>query len=393
MTFRWLLSAAALAASPALADDTHTAFRVFVADHGDAGITAFDLEGDGRWTFPTVGQAKLYPAANGAALVAVQSDDETVSFLNSGITLTSHGDHSDISVADPSAIDGTLTGPRPFHVVNHDGQTVINFDQGGYAAILPQSALATGKVEPTEFRQSRAHHGFVTPFDGVTLSTVASDATDGPRLGLQAFDAKGDPMGEVATCTGIHGEAFSGSFLAAGCNEGVLTVQESGDGPRFAMLPYPADFPEGKTGTLLGSTSIQMFLGNFGADGLVVIDPVDEPHFRHVKLPFRRVDFALDPARPGAAYILTEDGSLHRLNMLDARIEDSAKVTGPYSMEGHWNDARPRLAVAGGSILVTDPAKGAVQVVDAETLDVARAVEIGGQPYNIAVVGGSGLSH
>nr|WP_262983218.1 hypothetical protein [Paracoccus mutanolyticus] len=42
------------------------------------------------------------------------------------------------------------------------------------------------------------------------------------------------------------------------------------------------------TGTLLGSTGIQVFLGNYGPDGLVVIDPVDEPHYRYVKLEIRK---------------------------------------------------------------------------------------------------------
>lgn len=271
-----------------------TLYRVFVGDHEKAQVTAFDLsEPDHRWIFPTTGQVKLFPVAGGAVVAAVQSDADTVQFIRSGIAFHDHGDHRDIEVGDPAAIDASLTGPRPFHLVEHDGKVVLNYDQGGYAEILDGHALAEGKVEPVRFPQARAHHGFVAPMGDSWLSTVASDEkVEGdasvPRLGLQAFDAEGKPAGDLASCTAIHGEAFSGAYLAAGCKEGVLTVKAGANGPEYRLLPYPADLPQGvTTGTLLGSTGIQVFLGNYGPDGLAVIDPVDEPHYRYIKLPFR----------------------------------------------------------------------------------------------------------
>lgn len=377
-----------------------TLYRAFVGDHEKGQVTAFDLsEPDHRWTFPTTGQVKLYSVAGGAVVAAVQSDADTVQFIRSGISFHDHGDHRDIEVGDPAAIDASLTGPRPFHLVEHDGKVVLNYDQGGYAEILDGGALAEGKVEPVKFPQARAHHGFVAPLGGSWLSTVASDEkVEGdasvPRLGLQAFDAEGNPAGELATCTAIHGEAFSGAFLAAGCKEGVLTVKAGANGPEYKLLPYPEDLPQGvTTGTLLGSTGIQVFLGNYGPDGLVVLDPVDEPHYRYIKLPFRRVDFALDPAKPSTGYVLTEDGSLHRIDLLKAEIAASAKVTEPYSMDGHWNDPRPRIAMAGDEIVVTDPNAGLVRRISAESLEELGTVPVEGKPYNIAVTGGSGVTH
>lgn len=386
-------------AMAAQAHEAETVYRVFVGDHAEARITALDLaHPDTRWSFETAGQAKLFPVAGGAVVAAVQSDDEHVHFLSSGIRLEDHGDHADIEVGEPAPLGAPLTGPRPFHVVSHDGQTVINFDLGGYAVFLDDHALEEGRIEPVEFPQSRAHHGFVAPFGGTILSTVASDApVEGnaapPRLGLQAFNANGSPAGDLATCTAIHGEAFSGAYLAAGCREGVLTVTAAAEGPRTAMLPYPADFPEATTGTLLGSTAMQVFLGNHGADGLVVIDPAGAPHFQRIALPFRRVDFALDPVNPAAGYVLTEDGSLHRIDLLKAEIAASGRVTEPYSMDGHWNDPRPRLAMAGDLIVISDPRAGLLRLVSTASLEETGTIAVEGQPYNLAVVGGSGLSH
>lgn len=397
-----LLSASALAlaiAAPAFADDTRTVWRVFIGDHDAPKITAFDLgDPDTRWSFDTKGQAKLYPVADGTTVVAVQSDDDQVNFVRSGVNLFSHGDHSDISVKEPAAFDQSLTGPRPFHVVAHGGSTAIEYDKGGYAEFLSNDGLQNGTLDVIKFPQARAHHGFVAEFGDVVLSTVASDApVEGDaapaRVGLQAFDRDGTPVSDLATCTGIHGEAFSGAYLAAGCKEGVLTVREGENGPDFNLLPYPADLPEGTTGTILGAQSMQVFLGNYGANGLVVIDPQDEPHFKYVELPFRRVDFTLDPAKPQFAYVLTEDGTLHRLNILSGKIDTSERVTAPYSMDGHWNDPRPRLAVAGSEVLVTDPAESVLRVIASDTLTETRSIPVEGVPYNLIAVGGTGLEH
>ena len=395
-----ILTSGALAQDAPKDPEDVTLYRVFVGDHADARVTAFDLDKpDNRWSFETSGQNKLYGVNNGAAVVAVQSDSDTVHFFKSGIKLDSHGDHSDIEITDPAALEETLSGPRPFHLIDHHGKLAINFDRGGYAEIVDAGELSHGELESRRIPQARAHHGFVAPLGKGWVTTVASDApVEGDaaptRVGLQAVAADGTPVGEVATCTGIHGEAFSGAYLAAGCKEGVLTATPGRDGLKFEMLDYPADLPAGKTtGTLLGAKSMQAFLGNYGADGLVVVDPVDEPHFRHVALPFRRIDFALDPADARFGYVLTEDGTLHRLDMLGAALIEGAKVTEPYSMDGHWNDPRPRIAMAGDEIVISDPRAALVRRISKDTLEEIGTVAVEGMPYNIAVVGGSGKAH
>ncbi len=377
-----------------------TLYRVFVGDHAAPKVTAFDL-GDPvkRWSFETTGQAKLYGVDDGSAVVAVQCDNDKVHFIRSGISLHSHGDHSDIDIADPAAVEDTLMGPRPFHLIDHDGKVVINFDRGGYAEVLDAHELAEGKVEATRLPQARAHHGYAAPIGEAWVTSVASDApVEGDaapkRLGLQQVKADGTPVGEVQPCTGIHGEAFSGAYLATGCDEGILTVTAGKDGPTFKMLPYSADLPAGEsTGTLLGSKAMQVFLGNYGAKGLVVVDPVDEPHIRHINLPFRRIDFALDAANARFGYVLTEDGTLHQIDILDGKVAKSARVTEPYSMDGHWNDPRPRLAMAGDEVVMSDPKSGLVRRIAKDTLAEAGTIAVEGAPYNLVVVGGSGVVH
>ncbi|WP_375688514.1 hypothetical protein [Pseudooceanicola sp. LIPI14-2-Ac024] len=392
------VAVAALSAAPGFADEDRTAWRVFIADQQSPRVTALDLSApDTRWTFDLTGPSRLYATPDGEVVVAVQSDDDRVDFLRSGIVLEGHGDHADIEVSDPAVLDAALEGPRPFHVVTHGGATAINFDRGGYVALLDDHDLAEGGT-PDRFKQNRAHHGFAVPMGGYVVSSVASEAPvegDGapPRIGIQAHAPDGTPTGQMQVCTDLHGEAFSGAYLTAGCKEGVVTVTLDGGTPAFAMLPYPADFPEGHTGTLLGSMAMQIFLGNYGADAVVIIDPTAEPHFTRVELPFRRVDFVLDPVQPQFAYILTEDGMLHRLNMLAGAIEQSQQVTQPYSMDGHWRDPRPRLAMADEWLLMTDPREGLLRVIETAGLSEVEAIPVEGLPYNLVAIGGSGLTH
>lgn len=393
-----LLGAMATIAAPASADDEAIAWRIFVADHTSPTVTAIDLNApDQRWTFDVAGPAKLYPSESKALVVAVQSDNEQVDFLNSGLTLDSHGDHADIEVSEPTHI-GTVEGPRPFHVVNHSGTVAITFDKGGYASVLGENAIVTGDLAEQKIPMNVAHHGFVANMGDYFISSVATEEPmeEGkapPRIGIGSFAADGAPLGETHTCTDLHGEAFSGNFLLAGCNEGVIAHDTTGGPDAYTMLPYPADFPEDSTGFLLGANAMQIFLGDYDGTSVVIIDPTTEPYFTRVELPFREVDFVLDPAKPQFAYILTEDGSLHRLNILSAEIEQSAQITQPYSMDGHWRDPRPRLAMADDRLILTDPLEATLRVVDTENLAEVEAIAVEGIPYNVIAVGGSGLTH
>ncbi len=393
-----LLAALAVIAAPAWADEDATAWRLFVADHTAPTVTAIDLATpEKRWSFNVAGPAKLYPSASEALVVAVQSDHEQVDFLRSGLTFESHGDHADIEVTDPAAI-GTINGPRPFHVVNHSGAIAIAFDLGGYASILDEAAVMKGALDEQKFPMNVAHHGFVAAVGEHFVSSVASTEPVAaekapPRVGIGSFAADGTPIGGTQTCTDLHGEAFSGSYLLAGCKEGIIALDTSRGAEAYTMLPYPADFPEGNTGTLLGSAAMQVFLGNYGANSVVIVDPTTAPYFTRVELPFRRVDFILDPAKPQFAYIFTEDGSLHRLNMLSAQIEQSAKITQAYSMDGHWRDPRPRMAIADSQLIITDPLAATLRIIGTEDLAEIATIPVDGIPYNIIAVGGSGLAH
>jgi hypothetical protein len=395
------LALTALSPLPVFADDHKETWRLFVADHTQPVVRALDAAtGNELGRFDLTGYAALSLSDSGKTVFAVQGDKDVVQVISTGIALSDHGEHRDIEVSGPKLLAGSITGKKPGHVVTHGDDVAVFYDRGGKTDLFQEGALIDGKGEAVSIDTTAAHHGVAVPVGKHILVSVPDMTAEvkpdelPPRLGLRIVDRAGKQLGGVATCTGLHGEASSARLVAFGCAEGVLVARPGGlDGPKLEMVAYDSDLPEGKVSTLLGGRSMQFFLGNYGEDKVVLIDPDAAAPYRLVELPTRRVDFILDPANVRNAYILTEDGKLHVLDVVSGEIVRSAGVTEPYSKDGHWRDPRPRLAVAGDRIAITDPRHSLVRMVDSETLKETAAIPVEGMPYAIVAVGGSGATH
>ncbi|OJF89767.1 zinc metallochaperone AztD [Pararhizobium antarcticum] len=393
-----------IVAPGAFAEEDHApkeAWRLFIADHTNPVVRVIDFaDGKQLGQYDIKGYAALTASASGQTVFAGQTEADIIHVIKTGINVSDHGEHRDLDVSDPALLPVTFEGRRPGHVVPHDDHVILFYDRADKAEIVDEAGILEGKPEKRSVDTVKPHHGVAVSMGRYIL--VSAPNTDietkadelPPRVGLRVVDESNKQVGDLATCTDLHGEATSARLVAFGCKEGVLIARPGGlDGPKFEMLPYPSDFPKGYTGTLLGGKAMQFFLGNYGEDKVVLIDPDSENHFKLIDLPTRRVDFQLDPAEPRNAYILTEDGDLHVLDVIKGEIVRKGKVTEPYSKDGHWRDPRPRLAVADGQIAITDPRHSLVRVVDAGTLKETRTIAVEGQPFSIVAVGGSGASH
>lgn len=386
-----LLAATALTI-PTLADDHVAAWRLFIADHAKAEVTAIDLaSGDRLASFPLASPAALY--TTDGAVFAVQGAGNQVSVIRSGISLDDHGDHGDIEITDPELVDAVMTGEKPAHFVEHGGRAAMFFDGSGLINLFSAEQWShDGVIDAKQLDSGTAHHGVAVPWGDYTLTSVANAEDEKkPRIGLNVLDADGQVVGETHACPDLHGEATSGNLVIVGCGDGLLIVSGSGE-PKVTKLSYDG-LPDGKSTTFLGGVGMQYFLGNYGADKVVLIDPAEAEPYRLVDLPTRRVHFAVDPIRPKFAYIFTEDGKLNQLDVLSGAIVQSLAVTEPYSMDGDWSLPRPRIAVAGDVVAVTDPNQGQVHLVDIASFTESGTITVAGAPYNIVAVGGSGTAH
>jgi zinc transport system substrate-binding protein len=388
---RWLsLSVALTAAScpSAFADEGET-WRLLVADHTAPVVRVIESDGTVAASFDIAGPASLAAGPSGTIVHAIQSDADVIHAIDSGIVIKDHGDHADLEVREPALLEETMTGGRPVHFVVHDGDIAVFYDGEGTARIYG----ARGG-EPRVIETAAPHHGVAASIGNHVLISIPhpEDPSELP-IGIRLLDAAGAQVGPDHACPDLHGEAASGSMMALACATGILVVRPNGaNPPSVTHVAYADDLPAGKSTTLLGASGLQYFVGNYGADAIVTIDPA-AGSFTRIQLPTRRVHFAMDPERPQLVHVFTEDGQLHKVNALTGSIEASVSLTGPYSMDGHWRDPRPRIAVAGDAIFVTDPAAAAIRVVDVESFARVRDIEVEGMPYTIIAVGGHGAHH
>lgn len=383
-----------LATAPVFAEEK-TAWRLYVADHAQPIVHAIDIE-TGRKidTFAIKAPASLYRSESGRTVFAVQGKGDVVSVISSGISFGDHGDHGDIDVEAPKLLDTTFTGTKPSHFVDHDGHIALFFDGEGNARITREADILAGKADVREVATPAPHHGVAVALDEHVLITEPNRERPGELpVGIRVVDRAGASVGNVHDCPDLHGEASSGNLLAIACAEGLLVTMPGGGAPALQLLPYGNNLPAGKSTTLVGGRGLQYFLGNYGPKAIVLIDPKSEDAFRLIELPTRRVHFNVDPVRAKFAYVFTEDGQLHRIDVVAGKLDASLKLTDPYSMDGHWSDPRPRIAVAGSRILVSDPLKSVLHVVDADSFTQADDIALEGRPFNLVAVGGSGEAH
>ena len=385
-----------LSGTASWADDQVTAWRLFVSDHAEPTVTVIDaLDGDVLDRFTLSGPVALHRSHDGEAVYAVQGAAGVVTVISSGISFDEHGDHADIDIDPPSLTGAQFTGERPSHFVQNRGEIAAFFDGDGIARVFTARAALDGEGSYREVAADAPHHGVVIPFGEYDIVSVPNpeDASKSP-VGVRIVDRDGNKVGQEAECVGLHGEATSGDLVAiGGCANGILIVRSVRGAPVVEPLAFTDGLPEGRVSTLLGGRGMQYFLGNHGPSAVVLIDPSDAEAYRRIELPMRRVHFAVDPIRARYAYVITEDGQLHRIDVIRGEIDRSVGLTDPYSMDGHWSDPRPRVAVAGDSIVVTDPLNGRLILVDAETFEQAGEIGFEGKPFNIVAVGGSGMVH
>jgi len=375
------------------AGETH--YRLFIGDHAEGIVRAIDLAtGADAGVFEIEQTPALTRSASGRTLYAVQGDAGKVAVIDTGIALEDHGDHADLHVDAARLLPTVIEGSRPAHVVEGSGKIAIFDDGSGDVSLYSESDLVNGTFSPVVLAPGAAHHGLAAPMGDFIVVSVPHEDPAEPRVGLKVIDMAGDVIGDVIACPGVHGQAQSARVFAFGCRDGIVLATPASDGaaPTLEHIAT-ADLGEGNVSTLKGGTAMQFFLGNFGSAAVVIIEPGSDAPFRKIDLPTRRVDFALDPVVARNAYILTEDGQLYLLDILSGEITQSLQVTEPYSLDGHWRDPRPRLAVAGDHIAITDPLQGLIRLVSTASFEEERTIAIEGTPYTIIAVGGSGVVH
>jgi hypothetical protein len=382
------LLAMLLVATP-VAAETITATRLVVADHAAPRVLLTDETGSTLLRIETAEPARLAEGIHPGQVALREPRLGRVTLLETGLRLEGHGDHGDLRIGEPARLPIELRGPRPSHIVASDGRLAAYFDGDGSATVI----AAEPGTPQLRISARHPHHGVAFPFEapqGLRVAITEAPANGERPNGISIRDERGVELARHETCPRLHGEGRTGHWIGFGCADGVLLLDVRGGEVR--NLANPPGSGERMVRNLIGGEDWGLFLGDFGPDAMVVIDP-GEGSMRVVSLPARRLHFALDPRRADTGYAILEDGMLLSFSTLDGSIRARVQATGRYSLEGGAAVARPRLSASGGMVAVSDPAAGRVVLHDAETLAVRRVVETGGAPFDIRLVSLTGERH
>lgn len=377
--------AIATANIPPLAPDVM--LRLLVADNETRPVSLIDL-GTGKIAgrYDVGSPTYVYTSPSGRFGVQIQTNANVVTAVDSGIVLEDHGDHMHFYKNDPKLTDFKLEGATPIHFVAHDGQIAIFNDGTGTAVILTERNLRLPETEKITIKAARPHHGVAIPLgDKVLISSVKPEGTDALPLGMDLVDMKGNILASFPDCPGLHGEAATGNFIAFGCSDRVLVLEKTGKTYTAKSLMYPAGTPDTvRVGTLVAHESQPYFIGNFGPQGMVRVDPVAGT-LTPIELPMRYSGFQLDAETGAKIVTVTTDGKIHRIDAMTGAIEASLEVVTPFVFRNRV--PRPGLAVAHHMAYVTDPASGEVIEVNLEEMAISRRFVTDGKPVRLAVIG------
>jgi hypothetical protein len=370
-----------------------TAHRVVVADAASATVRVIDLDsGATLATYTLTAPARLHAGASGRYVYAAQPEPGRIAVIDTGVAFEDHGDHADLQVSAPRLLRHRLDGPRPSHFNQGAGRVAAFFDGAGLARVISEEDLIAGRVDRAQRLETGiAHHGVAKPIGRFVAISVP---TAGARLpdAIELRDDNGRGSERIA-CPRMHGEATTARFTVFACADGVVVYDAGRDGVTGRRVAYPRTLPpERMIRSMVGAQSYAFVAGDFGPNGMVVLDPAHaEGEFRFIELPARRVAYTLHPASGDRLFVMLEDGRLAAFNPLSGETIGSIALTGRYSLD--TPGPRPRLSTAGPYVIVSNPVAGEVVVLDAESLEVRRRIEVPGAPSDILAVGGTGAAH
>jgi hypothetical protein len=77
---------------------------------------------------------------------------------------------------------------------------------------------------------------------------------------------------------------------------------------------------------MTGATGFTFAAGDFGVDGMVIVDPsAAEGHFRFIALPARRMDFNLHPESGDRLFVIIE--IYHRVRRESSKVRGTPRMT------------------------------------------------------------------
>lgn len=362
--------------------------------------------------------SSIYASGDHRYAVLVDRDGDFVGFLDGGVWQEVHVDHLDDYEESPVLLDYTLSGVRPTHVINHEGQLAIFFD-GDAATSSPASVsvitdadIGTQNPAPLSMEYNVNMHGVAEPRGEHLIASWRRDDAEttstNPILPDQIavyhlHDGEYEQEQILAeNCPDLHGAAQNETYVAFGCSDGVLLVQEHEGVFEAHKIVNPDSLAEGlRVGSIYGHENSDQFIGLASAHGgadvqWLSIDPtegeialIDWQPMENARVVDRGFSFEAEQflILDNQGYLTAlepheHDGHIHwefgdRLDITDADVADMPEemnFTLAFAQNGH-------------TAYVADPIAQHIVMIDLDLMEKAGEIDLGFAPSAITWLG------
>jgi hypothetical protein len=280
--------------------------------------------------------------------------------------------------------DDEFAAPKPGHVVNHAGRTVLFSDGTGKVTSFDPRELGGGPPRTATHTTEHPHHGVAIELAGGELVVTLGDEEERPGIQVLGRDRREITRNE--DCPGVHGEATAqGEAVIIGCETGALLYRDG----RITKVKAPD--PYGRIGNQAGHEESPIVLGDYKTDRDAELERPERislidsrtARLKLVDLGTSYTFRSLGRGPHGEALVLGTDGALHVIDPGTAKVTRKIKVLGGWREPLEWQQARPALYVRDHTAYVTDPAGRKLHAIDIEAGKVTATAPLPQAPNEL----------
>lgn len=327
----------------------------------------------------------LYTSPQGRYALAVSQTNNITYFIDGGVF--GHGDHNHADA--PSLLsDFNLTGDKPAHYRNFNGQAALFYDGlEGTSKFELFTDEDIGKKAVLSQSLPSKHHGVAEARGEYVLTSytptgwVSGDVANPLKL-VRPYHVHGDHFHEEdilsTTCERLHGAASNKNYTAFGCADGILAVNVTGSTFKDEKITV-----DQRISNLAGHLDVEKFVGIASGTGdLFIIDPVNKntTSFDWSKgqkdkdgNPIKRLQHAFDHSGK-YFFILDNLGQLHTIDTAEWKVIDTQEI-----IHVHDDDITQSRIVASQSsdhIFINDTAHKAIIEFDPEEKKIVKTISL-----------------
>lgn len=396
---------------PVVIDDDHddhdhddeSAGRLLISDKDSAQVSIIDLaEKEVLEQFATMGiPSAVYPSPSYRYGYVIQRTDDRVDTIDGGIWQEDHGDHMHGYNEAPMFMNFHTTESRPTHFTATATQSVIFYDGNAETstpaavAVFSEADIANNTGGIWLNYTTNLHGAAQARGDYLLTSERSAEATTTLPDTVALYHAHDDHFDLEfvfeENCPGLHGSAQNHEFVAFGCTDGVLVIEQHADTFTDSKIPNPETFTgTTRIGTLMGDANLDIFVG-IAAGQFYAVDPESASLTPIVWTEDDVTATGYGFAEAGEWFVILDtQGRVTILSVADWSIVDTVQAITSNVAALPAGSRFELVFSAGHELFVSDPIANQIKVIDLDAAEVADTIQLDFTPHKFAWLGIAG---